>query len=368
MKLLSLFKKKNTKTVDKKKSPAREWVDAILFAVIAATLIRGLLVEAYAIPTASMENTMMVGDRLFVSKLHYGTRTPRTLLQLPLMHQTVLGTDIPSYLDWVELPTWRMPSFTSVKRNDIVVFNYPVETHRPVDMRTFYVKRCIGMPGDTFTVVKKQVHINGKSLENPVPLQSTFIVKTKEAIHDRIFKSHNISDIIKTSEGYVVQTSKTTAEELAQLPFITEVMEFEYKPSDSFTEGMFPKERNLGWTVDNFGPLYIPNKGHEIILSDENTALYKDVIIHHEGNQALYKDGKIYIEGKPIEKYTFKQDYYFMLGDNRNNSEDSRMWGFVPSDHIVGKPLFVLYSLEDTEKGGNIFSNIRWSRIFHLYN
>jgi signal peptidase I len=346
----------------KPKSKVREWTDAIVFAVIAATIIRWLLLEAFTIPTPSMEKSLLVGDFLFVSKVHYGARTPATPLQVPLTHQKIWGTNIPSYLDWINLPQYRLPGFSSVKRNDVVVFNYPPEFQYPVDLKTNYIKRCIGLPGDVLEVKDMQVYINNEPVANPEKMQYRYFIQTPETINKRVFEKYDISEKYKVNGGYIVFTMPNTAARLKSLKFITDVQVMEAEP-DYVETRIYPDATKYPWNVDYWGPLQIPKEGMTITVNDETMTKYGPVIEYYEGHDNVeITDGTLKIEGQPLTTYTFKQDYYFMMGDNRHNSEDSRFWGFVPADHIVGKALFIWMSI-DPDKG--FFSKIRWNRLFN---
>ena len=338
----------------------REWLDSIVFAVVVATLIRGLLIEAYAIPTGSMENSLLTGDRLFVSKIHYGARTPQTLLQLPLMHQTIWGTSIPSYVEGIQLPYFRLPGLEEVQRGEPVVFNYPPEWDRPTDMKTFYVKRCVAIPGDTLQIIDKQIYINGEPQPLPTESQTSYLVRAKQPVHPRVWKKYHIVDVFPTTEGYQVFTKSETAQALRQLPFINDVQEITYQPGTS-RSSLYPFVDSLHWTTDFYGPVYLPQVGDQIVMNAFNTALYGPAIVHYEGVSAEIKNNQLFIDDQAVNRYTFKQGYYFMMGDNRHNSLDSRMWGFVPEDHIVGKPLFVWFSLDEQ---ASLPNKMRWDRSF----
>jgi signal peptidase I len=345
-----------------KKSPLREWAESILFAVIVATLIRGLFIEAYAIPTASMEKSLLVGDYLFVSKLHYGARMPSTPLQIPLTHQTIGGT-IPTYLDWIQVPSYRLPGFTTVQRNEAVVFNLPSEKGYPMDLKTYYVKRCVGIAGDTLQIKDQQLYANGKPLENPLMMQFSYYLTSSQALNERFFNKYDITDVTAVNEGYVIHTSKETASKLEQFDFITDLVPLHYE-AGTMNGQVYPKLADLSWTIDNFGPLYIPRKGDQIALTAQNIDLYKDILLEYDRNEGIsIQNNKVYQQGKELKEYIFKQNYYFMMGDNRHNSEDSRMWGFVPEDHIVGKPLFVWWSVDQNASWSNPLSKIRWAKI-----
>jgi signal peptidase I len=348
--------------VQKKKGFLRSLFGDLLFAVIVATMVGALFVKAYAIPTPSMEGTLMVGDHMFVSKLHYGSRLPETPLQVPLTHQKIWGTDIPAYLNWVQLPYFRLPGLGKVEANDIVVFNYPAEhAIYPTDLRTYYVKRCVGLPGDTIQIVDQHVLINKHPLPETGEMQSSYFVQSSTDIRDRVFLKNDINDFHKTSGGYVVNASAKSIEQLKSFSFVQNITKILY-PENENIEGMFG-DVDYHWNIDQFGPLYIPKKGGIIDLTSLNVSIYGELICDFERNENIsIHDGQLIENGVKLAQYQFKQDYYFMMGDNRHNSEDSRFWGFVPEDHIVGKPLFVYWSVTDNPNE-SYFSNIRWDRF-----
>ena len=376
----------------KNKSAIREWLDSVLFAVIAATLIRWLFFEAFVIPSSSMEHTLLVGEYLFVSKLHYGTRTPVTPLQVPLTHQTIWGTEIPSYLDWIALPKMRLPGFSDVKKGDVVVFNIPSEhpglyqrysnvlpnlKPHPVDLRTNYIKRCVAAPGDRFEIINGQVFINGKKSSNPEGMQSDYFVSAVTTINEvNIFRKNGITEYSSYTEtfddtlssndesGYIVKTTAQTAAKLKTYDFVKRV-ELVSMPKNIRESYLYPNSDKFNWNKDNYGPVVIPKEGVTINLTPENTAVYAEIIQYFDGNtDILLKDGKMLKDGMPLKEYTFKQDYYFMMGDNRHNSADSRYWGFVPKDHIVGKAVFVWMSIDPDPL--SLLSKIRWNRLFRI--
>ncbi len=366
---------KRTKEV-KPKSFVREWSDAIVFAVIAATLIRWTTVEAFVVPTSSMENTVLVGDYLFVSKFHYGTRITRTPLQIPLTHQKIWGTEIPSFLPWIKLPYYRLPGFSEVKREDIVVFNIPPQSlsdgiDYPIDLKTYYVKRCVGIPGDRLEIKEGQLIVNDQPISNPEHMKFSYLVSTKDEINKR-----NLSKLGLDSEDYfflgrskdneAIYKMLLTSEQLNEVrtvPYITSA-QVDYTKSEIPDNGIFPIAKSNEWTGQNYGTIVIPKKGMEIEVNESTLPLYGEIITKYEGHdRVLVEDGKLLIDGKVIEKYTFKQDYYFMMGDNRHNSLDSRYWGFVPEDHIVGKALFIWMSLDNE---ADLLHKVRWNRIFSL--
>jgi signal peptidase I len=378
----------------KKKSVAREWFDSILFAVVAATLIRWLFMEAFTIPTPSMERSLMVGDFLFVSKFHYGTRTPKTPLQVPLTHQKIWGTEIPSYLDWIQLPQFRLPGFSSVKNGDVVVFNYPPDNY-PTDLKTNYIKRCIGIGGDVVEVRKEQVFVNGKSVEAPPKSQTAYFLETDRTdLDNTFFRQYGIESTLDGSNvnwqplvrrdsttgrdipvGFMVNTSESVAAELRKVQGIKSVSASPYEdpaPTANTTASVLNNTTNdiycgnkFGWSKDNFGPLTVPKEGVTIQLDSKTVALYGSVIQKYEGNQnVVLTDSTVSIGGKAIKSYTFKQDYYFMMGDNRHNSLDSRYWGFVPADHVVGKAIFIWMSIDPNPATKS--EKIRWNRLFNV--
>lgn len=364
------------------KSAVQEWTEAIGFAVIAATLIRWLIMEAYTIPTPSMENSLLVGDFLFVSKFHYGTRTTTTPLQVPLTHQKIWFTNIPSYVDWIKLPQYRLPGITHVKREDVVVFNVPPRNLNegidyPVDLKTNYIKRCVAIPGDTLQVIDKQVYVNGKPEENPPRMQYSYLVKSKSQINERVLEKYEISEshVIGRENNlvlYQMQLRPEVAKELAALPFI-ESAEVAVESSNGTlvprtketVEGnIFPDPQMFPWNGDFYGPLVIPAEGMTIDVNKRTLATYGSTIKNYDHNKDVKIEGdKLFIDGKEVEKYTFKQDYYFMMGDNRHNSLDSRYWGFVPEDHIVGKAFFIWLSVDSN---ADFLHKIRWNRFFKM--
>jgi signal peptidase I len=370
-------KKKIEKPGEKKpKSALREWWDAILFAVVAATLIRWLIMEAYTIPTPSMENSMLVGDFLFVSKFHYGTRTPRTPLQIPLTHQKIWFTNIPSYLDWIQLPSYRLPGFTSVKNGDVVVFNVPPKDLNegidyPVDLKTNYIKRCIAIAGDVLEIKNRQVYINGQVQDNPPDMQFSYLVTAKDEINQRNLEKlgldpddYNYLGRPETDKAvYQMFLTKEKAEEIKALSYVWSV-EPDYRTSEGADFRIFPGTKYTSWNGDNYGPLTIPKKGMTIPVNDSTMNFYGTVIRLYDHNKDVkIEEGKLTIDGTELTEYTFHQNYYFMMGDNRHNSLDSRYWGFVPEDHIVGKGFFIWLSID---KYGTFLDKIRWNRFFKL--
>lgn len=390
-----------------KKSRGREWAEAIIFAIIAATIIRTFFVEAFTIPTPSMEESLLVGDYLFVSKASYGARLPMTPIAVPLTHHTVPVLNIKSYVEWQKLPYLRLPGWSDVERNDATVFNFPEGdtvvvnipeqsyyqlkrqlgrenllkerfvlpdgrvantggiTVRPIDKKENYIKRTIGLPGETIEVIDRQVNINGSPIENPEGMQFTYNVYTKSALSAEVL--HEKYGILLTAgqkdyyryKGYYALPLTVKEKEIFDGMSSVDSVTIEMKRPHADLH-IFPNDPKYSWTEDNFGPLWIPKEGETVDLTLENLPLYERAIRVYEYNALEVKDGDIYINGIKSTSYTFQQDYYFMMGDNRHNSADSRFWGFVPYDHIVGKAVFIWFSKE-AEGGG-----IRWSRLFSL--
>lgn len=381
-----LKRKKKAETQPKvKRSFFRELANDILFALIAVTIIRGLFIEAYAIPTGSMENSMLIGDHLFVSKVHFGPRTPTTLIQFPLAHQKFWGTNIPSYSDIIQAPSFRLPGLRDPRVGEPVVFNYPPDYDKgyPLDIKTFYVKRCMATPGDVFEVRNKQVYVNGEPVENPPGMLTSFFVQADKGVHQRYMRDVGITDYYddnpgdtyattavpmynyKGRKGFFIFTTQEKADKLAEYNFIKSVEEVTYQKGED--SRIFPRAEGFNWSRDFFGPLRMPEKGETIELTPENIALYGEAIQHYEHNDDVeIRNNEVFIEGEKIDSYTFKQGYYFMIGDNRHNSEDSRTWGLVPYDHIVGKPLFIFWSMDRTDPTTGFFQNIRFNRILDL--
>lgn len=383
-----------------KKSSGREWAEAIIFAVFAAAFIRMFLIEAYTIPTSSMEGSLKVGDFLFVSKAHYGIRTPKTVLMLPLLHNRVPIIGGESYISKPNLPFYRLPALTDIKRYDPVVFNYPEGDSvyifpertwsindfrrgamtpqrfmqvksgqaelvaRPIDKKDHYIKRCIGLPGDSLQIIDRQVYINGEPAQNPTHMQFLYRVSSSSGPINQSKLEElgvNVAEADPANGIYFLDNEQLEKIKAMGADVTAEVLSFPSKPGQYFPHDT----QNFGsWTNDNFGPIYIPKKGATVKISPENISLYKRVISNYEENELQVKDGKIFINGQETDSYTFKMDYYWMMGDNRHNSEDSRVWGFVPHNHIVGKPLFIWFST----KNGNLFNGINWGRIFSSAN
>ena len=380
------------------------WVDALVFALVAVYFINLFFFQNYVIPSSSLEKSLLTGDYLFVSKVSYGPRIPETPLTMPLTQHTMPIFECKSYIEWPHWDYRRVKGLGKVQLNDIVVFNFPagdticsapnpdsltqeqlplyfntiyqagkqtIEANpqeyglidtRPTDRRENYVKRCVGLPGQTLQIKDRVIYINGKANKEPDNVQYTYHVKLKRHFTDEEMQEWGITmeelrDL--NNYGYMPMTNSTAAA-LKQRSDIVESITLNKDASDL---DIYPLNGNMHWTRDNYGPIWIPAKGESIDLTLKNLPIYERPIRTYEGNKLEVKDGKIYINDKETTKYTFKMDYYWMQGDNRHNSLDSRYWGFVPEDHIVGKPIFIWWS-SDPDRGG--FSGIRWNRLFRF--
>lgn len=382
----------------KKKTKKREWFDAIIFAVIAATIIRVFFIEAYTIPSGSMEKSLLIGDYLFVSKVNYGARIPITPIAFPFAHHTMPITGTKAYWDGVQWKYRRLPGLSDIKRNDVVVFNLPVGdtvalenqdpsyynlvrelgwkavngqytiTSRPVDKRENIIKRCIGISGDIVSMKDGIVSVNGKiePLKNSGQMPYKIHLKIPDVNFD-VFKDlgFTVNEMEQIDANtYVANATPKMINELKSLDFIKSVA-LAVKPETVDDGDLFPLDPNRKWNVDNFGPVKIPAKGWTVQLDSNTMPLYYRAIRTYEGNKVEKKGDIWYINDKPATTYTFKMNYYWMMGDNRHNSTDSRYWGFVPEDHIVGKALFIWMSWD---KDASFFYKIRWKRLLRAIN
>lgn len=405
-----------------------EWISALIFAITAATLVHNYFIQPYIIPTGSLEKTLLIGDFLFVSKFHYGARTPMTAVAFPMVHDTLPIVKSKSYLNFPQLPYFRLPGFQKVARNEIVVFSWPADTVRqffvkekgvrkPIDKKSNYVKRCVGIPGDTLSIVDGFVHINGERSILPERAKTQYVHAAYRAkgISGRKLQSENFKDFTRkyridniSNESYqallpyiygiysnerdnfivispaagipvevarklrlkmseILEPQKELLLTIAEAERLNKVMELDsivrqVNRSKTPNTSFFPNHLPYDWNEDNFGPIVLPKAGTSVNLTLQNLPLYKKIIREYEKNLLEVKDGAIFINGKETTQYSFQQDYYWMMGDNRHRSEDSRYWGFVPEDHIVGKPVLIWFSIEGINDGIRNWS-IRWDRV-----
>jgi len=400
-----------------------EWVDAIIFAVIAASFIRLFFIEAYTIPTPSMEKSLLVGDYLFVSKISYGPRMPNTPIAFPFTHHTMPMTEnTKAYLEWITWPYRRLAGFSDVERNDAVVFNFPTGDTvvlqnpnqgyydmvrvwaknlehqdaslgmskrtwndyiglarnqilnqydivvRPVDKKENYIKRCVAIPGDKLEIIDGQVHINDKPQDPIEKLQHNYLVETDgSGINPKVLDELNIAREDQQQHTpdfskYYLPLTIENVEKLKSFRIVKSVTKM-LAEKDSANFRIFPHSSRYPWNEDNFGPIVMPKAGETIKLDTMNIAIYRRIINTYENNELRIEGDKIFINGQQTNEYTFKMNYYWLMGDNRHNSLDSRFWGFVPEDHVVGKAVFIWLSLD---KDKTFLSKIRWRRLFSL--
>lgn len=358
-----------------------EWVSSILFAVVVATIVHSYAIQPFTIPTSSLEKTLLVGDFLFVSKFHYGARTPMTPVSFPMVHDTIPIVKSKSYLSKPQIPYFRLPGFQKIKRNDIVVFNWPVDTvnafqgksdgkyyYKPIDKKSNYVKRAVGIPGDSLEVRDGYVYINGKKNELPdrAKLQFSYLVKTSSPLNpEMIYNRYNITDRYSYQNNVYLfpGVSEESLQMLKNNPNVEEVIRFVGSEGER-DPGTFPYDPRKPWNNTYMGPIYIPEKGATVAIDHNSIPFYKRIIEVYEGsemgidNKITQNGTEVLLNGEPITEYTFKMDYYWMMGDNRNYSEDARTWGYVPYNHVVGKPVFVWMSWDGVNK------KVRWDRVF----
>ena len=353
-------------------------IGSLSFAIVVATLVHTYFIQPFTIPTSSLEKSLLVGDFLFVSKFNYGARTPMTPIAAPMVHDTLPLIKVKSYAEKPQLPYFRFPALQKIERNDIVVFNWPADTlyhmykaadkryDKPIDKKTNYVKRCTAIPGDKIELKGGVVYINGKESILPERAKPQYSYKVawdgKTQVNlDYIKQELQITDAFGQIANDTLLFSalpQESADRIKNIPGITKIERIIHKEADP---AIFPGSKN--WNVDNLGPIYIPEAGKTVSLTKETLPFYKKIISEYEGKELIVTGNEIRIDGKVANSYTFEQDYYWMMGDNRHNSLDSRNWGFVPADHIVGKPIFIWMSIDGINDGIKNWS-IRWDRLF----
>jgi signal peptidase I len=381
----------------------KNWADPIIFAVVAASIIRGFFFEAFTIPTSSLEKSLMVGDFLFVNKVCYGAKVPQTPMAFPFAHHTLpFTTGTQSYLEWLKLPYMRLPGYSKPKNGEIVVFNYPdgdtvtigtqqytsyyemvrrfgytnmnnpnfkvdlggmsikngKKVGRPVDKREHYVKRCVGIAGDKLEIKDGELYINDKKQAMPEHAQHYYDVKVLNSLLqvDEVFlDKHDIyvteAYIKKSGDDTTVYSFNMPADVAIQLQNTPGVLKVEkyIEPKGEYSSSIFPHNPKFPWNNDNFGPITLPKEGMTVSIDTNNLCIYEKMLSTYDNgiHQITTSGAQVLYDGKPITSYTFKQDYYWMMGDNRHNSADSRSWGVVPFDHVVGRPVFVWFSMKD---------------------
>lgn len=356
-----------------------DFVASILFAVVIATAVHTYFIQPYTIPTSSLEKTLLVGDFLFVSKFHYGARTPSTAVSFPMVHDTIPVIKKRSYLKWPQIPSFRTPALQKIKNNDLVVFNWPTDTvyffrdhsgryaDKPLDKKSNYVKRCIGIAGDSLKIIHGDVYINGEKLplHDRQKLQYSYLVTAdvRGLSDDYLKKDLQITDGYSFDGKDKILFYALTDEAVARLRANPAIKEIEKMDDTIGSTSTFPHSEP-SWSIDNMGPIYIPKAGVTIALDNKSLPFYERIIREYEHNDLMVNGDEIRINGEITNSYTFQQDYYWMMGDNRHNSEDSRAWGYVPADHIVGKPVFIWMSLDQNIPWSKALDKIRWNRLF----
>ena len=413
----------------KPKTSFGETISSILFAIVAATIVHNYVIQPYIIPTGSLEKSLLIGDFLFVSKFHYGARVPMTAISLPMVHDTIPLLKTRSYLKKPQLPYLRLPGVKKIKRNEIVVFSWPADTVRqffvkekrvdkPIDKKSNYVKRCLGIPGDTLEILNGFVYTNGSKniLPDRAKVQYTHYAYSQKGVssrklsskgysdYTRTYKIENISEttykqilpyiigregntiedfrVITGSKGLPTELIYKTGLKVSEILKIKKEITLTLREAENLrkvqgidsvvrrinqvkvpNEAFFPNKVPFDWNEDNFGPIVIPKIGMTVDLNQKNLSIYKKIIGEYEGNTLELNQQGVKINGEYSSKYTFKKDYYWMMGDNRHKSEDSRFWGFVPDDHIVGKPVFIWFSIKGINDGIKNWK-VRWNRVF----
>ena len=367
------------------------WIDAIVWATVVATLVHLFVFQLYVVPTSSMEKTILIGDYLYVDKLAYGPQVPNTPIAMPFVFNTMpFSTTAKSYSECIKWDYHRLRGFGQVEREDVVVFNFPAGdtvmlenqaecyydklrdykqrygekgrerlyqdytiVSRPVDKRENYIKRCVAIAGDTLQIVNSQLFVNGEMQPACEERQHIYFIETTAPLSDYMLAKLDITEFYGEYPYYYLTTTDSGAAELEKFASVARIVRYN---NTEPTLDVYPHDARYAWTQDNYGPLWVPKRGATIEINTENLPLYERIIDQYEGHDLRVEGGKIFIDGVESDTYTFAMDYYFMMGDNRHNSLDSRFWGFVPEDHIVGKAQFIAFSKGD--------AGIRWNRLF----
>lgn len=344
----------------KNKKPIFEWIKALLIALLIALFLKAFFIETFTIPTTSMEKTLQTGDFIVVSKLNYGARLPLTLLSMPFFANTL-------YLKWIQLPFYRLSGFSNIKRNDVIAFNYPMDISVPIDKRTPFVKRCVALPGDTLELINSFLFVNRKIQTEPQNAEFNYLVKTNgKPLDEEKLSKWGISEggPIDDLNNYILNLTRKIADSIKYMKNVKEM-----KPcienSKIYSDYYFPYSNDFPWNIDNYGPLGIPKAGQIIKIDKINIPIYNRIISVYEENKLEIKNDSIFINGKYSKTYCFKMNYYFMMGDNRQNSADSRAWGFVPENHIIGKVVMIGFSSNPSQ---GFFKGFRWDRFLKGIN
>jgi signal peptidase I len=352
--------KKKKKSV---KSKRHEWLKAILIAFILIILLNVFAFKSITVENSKMESTLFPGDFIIVNKLGVGARLPITLLSFPFIGNNLPFSQKKSYSDLIQLPYFRIPGFSKIKNNDLIVFNYPLEKDQPIDKKTTMISRCVGTPGDTLAIIDKKIFINNTNIPDPENCKFRYRVVSKNDLTTAFTNAYNINEggLISQPNIYDFFITQSTSEQIRQDSLIKSVNLIKVRRGIKYTP-FFPQSKYYGWSLDYFGPIIIPCKDKTIQIDIKTIDLYKKVIAEYEKNKVVIVNDTIYVNDQITKSYTFKMNYYFVLDDNRDNGKDSRYWGFIPEDHIIGKASFVWFSVgkQNQEK------SFRWNRLFKI--
>src|SRR3989339_171479 len=357
--------KKSSKKISFFKGSFKDWSKAIIIALVVLLFVRIFITRALTVSDSRMEKTVLAGDYLYINKLKYGVRIPITPLSIPFTDLTIPFTHAPSYLDWIQIPYLRLPGFSDIGRNDLLVVNNPFEQDKPIDCKITLVKRCIALPGDTLQIFDKKIFINNQIHQddsNTVVFRYRFVTKDRKIPDKNFLEKYGISNTFNISERvYDINITPAQSDKLLEDTNIVHDVRLMRLEKEILSHLFFPSNNKYNWNADYFGPLTIPKKETTVKITLQNIPLYRKIIETYENNKLEIENNKIFINDAETDRYTFKQNYYFVIDDNRDEARDSRYWGFLPEDHIIGSASFVWFSI-DLNKSG--LSSIRWSRIF----